>query len=174
MPKPAWPSGRVIPARSGFHGTLRCMKCRTRHSPMERRFIAGRQKFPNPLLWNLARNVGYLHGGSIAHQCKQPNPDRHVRIGHRPQTSSWPAGGLGLLPQRTVADNHRRARRSDLKRGRPIANSERLRFAPKAEFPLIAFARECVIEAALRGTAASNIMSANRASQAGPTFETLK
>jgi hypothetical protein len=31
-----------------------------------------------------------------------------------------------------------------------------------------------VIEAALRGTAASNIMSANRASQAGPTFETLK
>jgi hypothetical protein len=45
-----------------------------------------------------------------------------------------------------------------------------------AEFRLIAFARECVIGAclALRGTIASNIISANRASQAGLTFETPK
>jgi hypothetical protein len=44
---------RVVPARSGFDGTLRRMKCRTRHSPMERRFIVGPQKFPDPLLWNI-------------------------------------------------------------------------------------------------------------------------
>jgi hypothetical protein len=59
---------------------------------------AGRQKFPDPLLWNVAGNVGYLHGGSIASRRKQPNPDRRVRIGHRPQTSPWPAGGLAFLP----------------------------------------------------------------------------